>query len=340
MRYATDVAPTKCNDAAMRLVCALSLCACTSPEAPGTDARFCSATIPGDVLSVEEKWPKTSDITVDAEYLYWVNFDGRAVRRIRKSGGIAETIATPNAPLSLAVDASTVYLLDGTGALDVAPIGGGGVSRLATATCAHYDYPCGWGIAVDDQTVYWGTGDKLRQQPKTSGPVTEINSTGYHFDDAVALDDDSVYVTRMFLGFDGMIHATLERIPKLGGPSLTLIDLAGNTMIRAFALDADHAYVSQTVGGAADSGRIWRVRKDGTELVDLGVPGSTAIAVDGGYVYIDRTTSIERITTSGGMAQTVACDPMMNVGGMAIDSDRIYWIDGRGPGIRSIVKPP
>lgn len=157
---------------------------------------------PPQLLALYQSRPR--GIAIDDTYVYWVNeglgvggSDG-TVRRIRKTGGIAETLADRQpSPAYVAVDATNLYWTNvGNG------VGDGAVMYLAKSGGTPQVFAAGqdgaWDIAVDASGVYWstfGASGAISTCPSTgcADGVTVLSAQSEAF--GIALDDTAIYWT-------------------------------------------------------------------------------------------------------------------------------------------------
>ncbi len=131
-------------------------------------------------------------IAVEETYVYWTQRDAvagiPAVRRVRKTGGVAETVLTVNGdawtgPMFLCVDANSVYVLTyGRGRLGnpvtdtAAGYAGGSLVRVSKRDGAVSELAAGIragsGLAFDQDFVYWSEVGTYRAS--TTGPADYI----------------------------------------------------------------------------------------------------------------------------------------------------------------------
>jgi hypothetical protein len=108
------------------------------------------------------------DIAIDANSVYWTNFNTGLVMTIPLSGGTAQTLFDPGpgvgSAAGIAVDGTSVYWLNcpqtAVCSLMKAPLAGGAAVTLASGLNG------GMFVAVDATSVYWTTSDSVMRIAK------------------------------------------------------------------------------------------------------------------------------------------------------------------------------
>jgi hypothetical protein len=193
-------------------------------------------------------------ITADANALYWTT--AGEVLTLAKTGGIPTTLASGlEGDRSIAVDANRVYWVEGW----VCPSDGGPCDpqsgsvksvalqgRSVTTLASFQDSP--WGIAIDQNNVYWTNEGRLDQSyaspavlsvPLSGGtPVTL--ATGQSDYRGIAVDATHVYWVTAGTAGNNYTDGTVMRVPIAGGAPTTLA--TGQATPRAIAVDATNVY--------------------------------------------------------------------------------------------------
>lgn len=177
-------------------------------------------------------------IAVAGENVYWtVSSAGPCpgstcggVMQAPLAGGAATQIATNLSAISLAVDATSVYVATGNGEIVAVPIGGGTPQLLS------FQQTSDEAVAVDGTSVYWANsaGDVMKAALDGGGATPLV--IGASDIVALAIDDTNVYFTVS----EGL--GAVAKVP-IGGGTPTM--LASNVAAPyAIAVDATSVYVS------------------------------------------------------------------------------------------------
>ena len=139
-------------------------------------------------------------IALDADRVYWTEYNGGLVRSVSRSGGPVSTLASGlDHPEGVVVDGSYLYIAEvgvgnqcgqaGLGRILRLPKLGGAVVALATTDGCDPNE-----VAIDDGYVYWAeyTSGNVSRVPKGGGPVefVAVNQVG---PSELAVDQTSVY---------------------------------------------------------------------------------------------------------------------------------------------------
>jgi hypothetical protein len=249
----------------------------------------------------------------------------------------------------MAVDEENVYYVLATqnGAVMKVPRDGG--APIVLASSQHSP----WSIAVDATSVYWTTHGNLSDaygdggQSFTPGTVMKLTRTGgapttlvssipYGFVESewsppmVAVDDTSVYWTNV--GFEDPTAqftptGSVTKVPLGGGSPVALAPL--QTAPGAIAVDGTNVYW-MTLARPKGSGAVMKVGRNGGVPVALATADQfafSAIVVAGASVYWTNSTTIMRVSTSGGTSEVVASVDGAPVA-VAADAENVYWQTG------------
>lgn len=230
-------------------------------------------------------------------------------------------------------------------------------------------------IAIDATHVYWasspsGCADgKIRRMPKAGGPIVTLAANQPN-PRALAVDDERVYF------YDGCGSGLLRSVPKQGGPIVDHPIVVEPTHdARVLALDSQNIYFNDygvlripknggpqsevdnhdfVYGVAADDAGVHWIGPlgggptYGVFAYHAGDPGPTLLAqpsVVNGGIAIDSQTiffaggiGIQRIARTGGpVSLVIAAEPHE----IALDESFVYWSEGySGSGGHSIKKVP
>jgi hypothetical protein len=224
------------------------------------------APIGGGSVAVLATGQMGQSLAVDGTDVYFAtNGPAIGIAKVPVGGGSVTTLATvANDPTYIAVDATNVYwttpevtgtptdCCNSTGALSMAPVGGGSVTTLATLTyTAQY-------LAVDSTNLYWTVGGpqgSVMQMPLAGGAPTTIAS-GQSYPGLIAVDSSSVYWT--LTGGKARMPASILKAPLGGGAPTTLV--SGLTQLFGMAVNASS--LVWTDMPASGDGRVMELTPD------------------------------------------------------------------------------
>lgn len=226
-----------------------------------------------------------SEITADGSNVYFTYEDANQSGYVAKAtiaGGTITTIASnQQAPSTIAVNATTVYWVDGFGNLGFSPI-----ATPSPQTLTPMMAQAGTGLALGSTDVYWASAnDGLVSAPLAGGQISTIFS-GLVF--GVAVDSSNVYIANNATdnGFYSMGTNAILKAPVGGGTVSTLVAAKG-----PMGLVAD----GESVYWVDYSGTLMKVDLKGnvvSTLVSSGVAhlggeyGTHALSVDSTSVYV------------------------------------------------------
>ena len=186
-----------------------------------------------------------------------------------------------------------------------------------------YDTVGATALAVDGDTVFWGTIDGRVLRHDASGTVTLATETS-------TIDAMSVDASRVYYGMVGFLRA----VPRAGGAVTTIADKMGQPV--ALTVDQGTAFLLDR-GAGITAGRALRVELDGTVtplLTGLDVP--SGLAVDATNVYVACQLALLNATAIDGpplsVAKTGGAPVVVTTGlkepsSVAVDASRIYFVD-------------
>jgi hypothetical protein len=191
-------------------------------------------------------------VVIDATYAYWSDLNAGTINRTPRAGGATNTLATIDVAMhgaitSLALDTTNVYWLTqggsaGTGTVSTVPIGGGGVSVLASGLDAPGE------LVVHGDRLYWaGFHDNTVASMPTSGGTITVLASGQQDPAALAVDSSGVYWVNNGTSNHNYLDGTVNHVPLAGGAITVLAhDEAEPTGI---ALGNDGIYWTTYAGG-------------------------------------------------------------------------------------------
>jgi sugar lactone lactonase YvrE len=260
-------------------------------------------------------------LALDATHVYFVDFNGGNVRRIAKSGGSAEVLASAQVAAWIAVDATHAYFTND----QKRP-----VEVLATFSQATTS------VAVDATHVYvslTATTGAIQKLLKSGGPPTALAATSWPI--GLAVNSSHVY----FPSFQS--NGALSRVPINGG-GVEILD-ANTDNGFAITLDASNVYWT-VLGTGANTGEIRKLPVAGgtMEVLAASQKGPRGIAVDGTHVYWTNSDggTVERIALDGSDNQVPTTLASGGGGplGIAVDATSVYWADDKAKVLRRVTK--
>ena len=185
-----------------------------------------------------------SAIAVDATSLYWADAMGGTVMKVPIHGGAATTLALAPSVQSLAIDAASVYFLQGTldAGLDSVPLQGGPTTALASSI------PQPVGLAVDAARVYWVFSEYIASSEEDMGVASCFLGGGSPTTLAsMTLDAPIGSQSTTGLALSGgkliwAVESTLLDTPVDGGAATTLATALPD-LAASIVADSTNAYV-------------------------------------------------------------------------------------------------
>jgi len=252
-------------------------------------------------------------VLVDGEFVYWAGPD--SIRRVAKTGGTPETIATFNGTgFRMAAVAGYLYWVTrDTGLVARAPMLPG--STVETIATGQGDVG---GIASDGVTVYWDnypTAGNIFAKRVGSATQTALLPTPIDKLTGIRLVGSSLF----FLTETG----GLFRVPVTGGAPETIVPDIGTFEL---AVDGDDVFLAN-----ATFDKILRASIANKTAVDVAVAdGPWGIVVDATHVYYANESggTIARAPRTGGAPEILAtADTPV---GIAVDATTVYWTTRTG----------
>lgn len=258
------------------------------------------------VLTLAENQNAPVSVTIDATSVYWTTADGKVMKAPRDGGG-ATTLFDDGVTFhqGIAVDATHVYWAAGN-AVKRIPLDGGVATTLATAGDAT-------AVAVDATHAYWTAGETIMRLPVGGGSPTTL-ATGQGAS-AIAIDAASVY-------WPNWADGTIRKVALDGGVPTTLA--SGQTDPAAIAVDANSVYWTT-------ESSVMSVPINGGTPVTLASnqPRPMAITVDATSVYFanNPTQVIMKVPLAGGTPVPLADEGPIWWLALAVDDASLYWAD-------------
>ncbi|HZF54004.1 MAG TPA: hypothetical protein VE093_35410 [Polyangiaceae bacterium] len=197
---------------------------------------------------------------------------------------------------------------------------GGGPSRLVVADRSVSD------LANDGEHIYWiGSGSAsppwydILRVPIGGGRAQEIARGGCN-PLGLLVDEAHVY-------FAGLCDG-IQRVPKRGGPSKTLLAFDPNVSTRYIAQDEANIYWTDEAGVSSVP------KAGGAPRLILKAQWANAIAVDRTHIYwsegscgsdcVPHAAVVRRLAKTGGVVSTLA-ERQVYVSAIALDATHVYW---------------
>ena len=229
---------------------------------------------------------------------------------VTTAGGSASStfaVGQKHPPSKLVVDASSVYWLEDDGSVKKVPIAGGAVTALATGLLSPRD------LAQDSTSLYFTDlqAGKVQRVAKSGGTVTTLASS-LTSPFAIAVDSSNVYFVE-----NG--NSTLSKVAKTGGAVTALVN--GSITGDVLAVDGSGLYYfdpTQVIYKASLAGGV------GTMLENV-IDKGPSMVLDSTSVYWGFS-GLRRVAVGGGTPTTYTA-PIGRVGGLAVDSSSLYYVN-------------
>ncbi len=264
--------------------------------------------------------PSASGIVVDAVNAYVSSYEIGNVYAMPLDGG---------APVTLDAIGQNNVAINSTGVFTVAG-GGGDVPQGIVVGCAktgcngqYTTLATGqnavWGVAADDQNVYWTNqdpGGAVGKAPVGGGPVTILSTAGPAHQ-IIASAGVLYYIGATTGGAapEGLLSLSVD-----GGTPHVIVPPDPNRGVMSFTVDCTNAYY------ATSDGAISQVPLAGGAPLVLATgqgSGGLQMAVDATHVYFTDIEHVKSVPIGGGPAATLATEP--SVSSVAVDSSYVYW---------------
>lgn len=296
-------------------------------------AVTCPATsTPCNPTVLDSGIPSPGTFQVRDGYLYWrntqaaesgTNRDANSVLRVRLPDGAPEVVTALDVGslVSIAVDATHVYLADLARGVARVPVGGGTPEYLTDAGAVV--------VTLDETHVYFSLGQSngaVARVPKAGGAAQNLAlaSSPTH----VAVDATHLY----WVDRAGSLRA-LSRVPKAGGDAEILVPEVPGLPERVIVIgDEVFLSVDWPEGTTGPRGAILRIPKAGgavQEITSHAHPfGSMGVDADSFYVGtcpgVAGEAAVLRIPRTGGSGTEIARGGLCYVG-VAVDATRAYF---------------
>lgn len=235
-------------------------------------------------------------------------------------GSTGSTPADGNAAFG-DVDATSVFLREGSGRIRKVPLSGATAEDLAFVSQPTL---FAGGLAINTTSVFFGDGNAVKGTPKSGGTVAIVTSMGSQADlvTVLAADDADVYFNQGFSTFAYDLRRGVLQSLDLGGRGVEALTIDRGGSIYAATTTGQ---IRVLAPGAAHSVALAR---------DLYTPDT--IAVEDPFVYwLDKgaypqhqpyayDTRVMKIATSGGKPVALATGERLS--GLAVDRRCVYWI--------------
>ncbi len=205
-------------------------------------------------------------VAIDDKYFYWTS-TGKLLRQL-KAGGPIETIAADSVGIGidLAMDKERLYWsnhgYEGPNMQTVAPIFSVSKNGGKTESFIERQYLPN-NLIVDDQFLYWTSGNKILKKAKSAGDVQTVFEVAEKDNiSGLRQDEEALYFTA------GTSKHALYRLSKAGGEAVKLTDNIFS--VTQFAVDDTHVYYFIAYGFS------------GTDLCKVPKTGGAVVKIDSG----------------------------------------------------------
>lgn len=279
---------------------------------------------------------------VQDDYVYWrvssargvgTNRYPNSVERVPVGGGLPELVTTLTAGrlLTIAVDATHVYLADGDHGLARVPVAGGDPEYLVETPA--------YAVALDETHAYFSLADPVSGVARVakSGGESEVLFEGQAAS-FIALDDTYVY---WMARLDSLFF--LSRAPKSGGP----VQAVSNTIPaepQRMVIANGYVYlaIARPLPTTDPRGAIIRISTTDGRLTELAshpvVTGGLALDADSLYFTTcpgePGEATVERLPHGGGSPVPIAKGGSC-FAGIAADATRVFFADWVGADFES-----
>jgi len=286
--------------------------------------------------------PSPGTFQVRDGYLYWrntaaaesgTNRDANSVLRVRLPDGAPEVVTTLDGGslMSIAVDATHVYLADHQRGVARVPVGGGTPEYLTDAGAVV--------VTLDETHVYFSLAQSngaVARVPKAGGAVQNL---------ALATSPTHVAVdaTHLYWVDRAGSPLALSRVPKAGGDAEILVSDVPERPERVIVIgDELFLPVDRPEGTTGARGAILRVPAAGgavQEITSHAHPfGSMGVDADSFYVGtcpgVAGEAAVLRIPRAGGSGIEIARGGLCYVG-VTVDATRVYFGEWGAPNYQS-----
>jgi hypothetical protein len=182
------------------------------------------------------------------------------------------------------------------------------------------------GLALDDANVYFTVGETVQRVAKTGGTPTVVNTKSGGAPAEVAVDATQLY------WIDAAANVVYH-MPKAGGAP-QMYTVWGSATLGSITLDATSIFLT-------DADQVSKAKKDGTGMTQvlvggLGYPGlptaePTLVAVDATSAYYAGPDGISSVAITGGTANLLLDNPMLEVRSLAASGAYLYAAIGPAP---------
>lgn len=264
--------------------------------------------------------PSPSGLAIDAQSLYVASYEIGPVYALPIGGGPVRTLDGIG-DTTLAINSTSVFTVSGNGGnqpenlvVGCAKTGCGGNYTTVASGQVYV-----WGVAVDDENVYWTGGGLFKAPVGGGGPVTAL-STAPSADSVILLSGGVLYYTAAAGPNDG---EDLLSIPVGGGTPTVLVPGPSDASVAGIAADCVNVYYGTnqgTLGKVPLGGGAPTTLATGTGFVGF------QLAVDADRLYFADTFggSIEAVPIAGGPVVTLATGQSVP-SGIAVDANYVYW---------------
>jgi len=223
-------------------------------------------------------------------------------------------------PAGVAADANAAWwveggplgAIEGYGRLVRSAQAGGGAATVVAAVLT--DRPA---LAADGERVVLADGWRAKAAPLAGGPLEDVLRGGWTLV-SVASDGVNVWALDAF--------GTLVRAPVADGPTEVLFSSGPGVGGAAgpLRIGGGHVYWVDAAGVL----RRVALEGGGPETVATGLPALSDLAVDGAFAYLAPVDGpLQAVPAAGGTAAPIGSGTFVTGGRLALDGDRLYWIE-------------